>query len=79
MSVLPPLPGERKHESSIKLYAANGTTIKTFGEKRLRLDLGLRRPFVWHFIIADVNQPILGVDFLTNFDLLVDMKRKSTT
>lgn len=45
------------------LYAANGTKIKTYGEKTLSLNFGLRRNFVWNFVIADVTQPIIGADF----------------
>lgn len=56
-----------------KLYAANGTEIATFGEKTLVLDLKLRRAFRWNFVLADVKQAILGADFLTSNNLLVDM------
>lgn len=58
----------------LTLYAANGTEIKTYGTKLLNLDLNLRRKFSWSFVIADVNQPIIGVDFLTHFNLLVDVR-----
>lgn len=58
--------------TSRELYAANGTVIKTYGEKRLKLNLGLRRDFEWLFIIADVDTPIIGNDFLKEFELLVD-------
>jgi hypothetical protein len=37
--------------------------------------LGLRRNFSWRFTIANVGTPIIGADFLKQFDLLVDMKR----
>ncbi|GBN62893.1 hypothetical protein AVEN_156863-1 [Araneus ventricosus] len=65
-----------KADSSNELLplAANGTKISTFGRKRLILDLNLRRTFTWPFIIANVNQPIIGVDFLKHFNLLVDVK-----
>jgi len=38
--------------------AANGTTIHTYGQQILTLNLGLRRPFIWSFIIADISKPI---------------------
>lgn len=57
-----------------KLFAANGTQIKTYGVKSLTLNLNLRRDFKWSFIIADVNQPIIGADFLYYFKLLVDIR-----
>ncbi|GFU78933.1 hypothetical protein TNCV_307741 [Trichonephila clavipes] len=40
------------------------------------LNLGLRRPFIWTFIIADVSSPIIGADFLKHFNLLIDLKKK---
>lgn len=59
---------------NLVLYAANGTPISTFGTKLLTLDFHLRRAFTWRFVIADVRQPIIGVDFLKHFNLLVDVK-----
>jgi hypothetical protein len=38
------------------------------------LNLGLRRNFTWRFVVADVTQALIGVDFLSHFDLLVDCK-----
>lgn len=58
-----------------KLYAANGTKIATYGTKTLILDLKLRRPYRWEFIIANVRQPILGADFLSHHKILVDLAR----
>ncbi|GFU75684.1 retrovirus-related Pol polyprotein from transposon opus [Trichonephila clavipes] len=43
---------------------------------RKELNLGLRRPFIWTFIIADVSSPIIGADFLKHFNLLIDLKKK---
>ncbi|GFW46181.1 hypothetical protein TNCV_4210601 [Trichonephila clavipes] len=45
--------------SQYKLYAANGTEIPTYGLKIFTLDLGLRRPFQWPFIIAKVKRGII--------------------
>lgn len=61
------------HNSNFKLFAANGTEIRTYGTKTLTLDLNLRRPFKWTFIICDVKQPILGVDFLNYHRLIIDI------
>lgn len=57
------------------MYAANGTPIKVFGQQQIQIDLGLRREFLWTFIIADVTSPIIGADFIVHFDLLIDLKR----
>ena len=75
VSVLPPSRAERTrlHES-LTLQAANGSPIATYGTRSLTLDLGFRRTLRWIFILADVERPILGADFLRHFNLLVDMK-----
>lgn len=77
ISVLPKVLVKRKSEldlnSDFKLFAANGTEIKTYGTKTLTLDLKLKRPFKWTFFVCDVKQPILGVDFLNHFMLIVDI------
>lgn len=74
ISVLPKTYASKTATRSSKfLYAANGSTISTFGDKRLQLNFGLRRSFFWTFIIADVKQPIIGSDFLSHYNLLVDV------
>lgn len=76
VSSVPPSPRELLHPvKNNQLFAANGSTIRTYGTKRLTIDIGLRRPFVWVFTIADVKSPIIGADFLKHYDLLVDLKR----
>ncbi|GBM40949.1 hypothetical protein AVEN_156341-1 [Araneus ventricosus] len=81
ISVIPPRTIQEKNctASKLKLFAANGTTISTFGEKLLTLDLNLRRVFRWPFIIASVSHPIIGADFLKTFGLLVDMKKTASS
>ena len=59
------------------LQAVNKSVIKTYGQKWVTLDLGLKREFVWFFVIADIDKPILGVDFIDHYDLLIDVKRRS--
>jgi len=61
-------------KSTYELAAANGTTIHTYGQQILTLNLGLRRPFTWNFVIADISKPIIGADFLAHFNLMVDLK-----
>ena len=59
----------------LTLTAVNATSISTYGKQSLTLNLGLRRSFPWLFIVADVQKPIIGADFLKHFGLLVDMKQ----
>jgi len=76
VSVIPPNQKRSLIPGELTFYAANGSRIKTYGEKLIQLDLGLRRSFCWSFTIADVQYPVLGADFLGNFGLLVDVKNK---
>lgn len=76
------LPATRKNRAEngkctdYKLFAANGTEIKTYGVKSLVLDFKLRRPYRWDFVVADVKQPILGADFLSSHRLLVNVREQ---
>lgn len=63
-------------KSKYELVAANGTVIHTYGPIQLQLDLGLRRNFSWKFTIADVSKPIIGVDFICFYNLLIDCRRQ---
>ena len=57
---------------SAPLVAANGTEIKTYGTRCLSLKFG-NKCFQGSFIVADVNQAILGADFLHDNGLLVNL------
>lgn len=67
---------ERRPKSTYQLSAANGSTIDTYGDVLLRLDLGLRREFSWRFTVANVTKPIIGVDFLAHFHIIVDCRNQ---
>lgn len=56
------------------LTAANSTVIRTYGSKKLKVSLDLRREFQWNFVIANVDRPIIGADFLRHFGILVDLR-----
>ena len=78
VSTIPPTKLDRQRgPASLSLQAANGSQISTYGTRSLTLNLGLRRPFRWLFIIADVKHPILGVDFLQHHGLLVDVRERT--
>ncbi|CAK9819243.1 SGCZ [Anthophora plagiata] len=65
-----------RERSNYVLTAANGTAINTYGTVTLNLHLGLRREFIWRFVVADVSRPIIGVDFLDHFELMVDIRNR---
>lgn len=76
VSVIPPTREDRRLPMDhLSLKAANGTPIPTFGTRSLSLNLGLRRVFRWIFVIANVNKPILGADFLHHFGIMVDLQK----
>ena len=54
------------------LSAADGNSIKSWGLRTLPLQFA-GRCFAWDFILADIDRPILGSDFLVNHKLIVDM------
>ena len=74
VSILPPTTAQRtagpssSSSSSPSLSAANGTPIPTYGSVHHEVALG-NRLFPFDFIVADVQQPILGANFLAAFSL----------
>jgi cleavage and polyadenylation specificity factor subunit 1 len=66
-----------KPDPKTLLSAANGSAIQTFGTKLLEVTLGLRRSFKHIFILASVDRPMIGADFLSKFGILVDLRRKT--
>lgn len=67
---------ERRSKTDYSLCAANGSSIATYGYVTLDLDFTLRRTFTWRFVVADVTKPIIGVDFLNFYNLVVDCRNK---
>jgi hypothetical protein len=72
------IPYNKRHDyvTDLKLFAANNTTISTYGKTTLTVDFNLRRVFKWEFIKAAVTKAIIGADFLHNFNLMVDIRNK---
>ena len=50
VSVIPHRGRKTVSPADIKIYAADGTHIDTYGDRLLTVDLGLRRPFQWWWI-----------------------------
>ena len=61
---------------SLPLVVANNSTIKTYGNCKRVVDVGLKREYPWTFIVADVQQPIIRADFLIHYNLLVDLRSR---
>lgn len=75
VSVLP-FSNHMRQRNELILYAANDTIIRTYGEKIVNLELGLKRELSWKFILAGVDRAIIGADFVKHFGLLVDLKNE---
>ena len=77
VSVLPKSCANKISEADcLPLVAANNTTINTYGTSKRVVDVGLKRDYTWNFIVADVQQSIIGADFLMHYSLLVDLRSR---
>jgi hypothetical protein len=54
------------------LTAAGGQDIACYGEQHQTICLD-GRDFQWTFLLAKVEMPLLGADFLRHYQLLVDL------
>lgn len=61
------------------MQAVNGSSIASYGTRCLTVSLGLRRRFPWVFVVADVDQAIIGADFIHSSGLVVNMRGKCIT
>ncbi|CAE1178149.1 unnamed protein product [Acanthosepion pharaonis] len=77
ISVVPLQNDHTAKPTLIKLRAANGSAIDTYGERTLTLNIGMRRDFTWTFTVANVKLPILGADFLAHYALAVHMNPRT--
>ena len=77
VSVLPKSCANRISDANgLPLVAANNTTINTYGNSKRVVDVDLKRNYPRTFIVADVQQPIIGADFLIHYNLLVDLRSR---
>ena len=77
VSVLPATVADRRNKiKGRSLSAANGSSISTFGKRFLHFQI-CGNTYEWLFIVASVERPILGADFLKFSSLLVDVRKNS--
>ena len=55
------------------LVAANGSSISTWGKKKLSITIG-DHTYEWNFRVAAVKDCLLGADFLTAHNLAIDLR-----
>ena len=73
VSILPRnmLKGLITYPTGISLSSATGDKIPTYGEARVQIEVKeLRRSYEWKFIVAETTHALLGIDFLTYFNML---------
>ena len=55
------------------LVAANGLSIQTFGKRRFAVSFGPSHMVFHTFWIATVKRPILGADFFSDNEILINV------
>ena len=58
------------------MRAANGSSIATYGLRNLPVHRAGTR-YTWKFLVADVFMPIIGADFLSFYNLSVNVRDKT--
>lgn len=76
-SIFPPTNNRKPAPKDVgfRLIAANGSNIDTYGWKDIPIKFN-NKTYSWRFLIADVKIPLLGADFLSHYDLLVDVRQR---
>ncbi|VDN97025.1 unnamed protein product [Rodentolepis nana] len=67
--ISPPIPFSR-------IVRLNGSDLIEYGQKCITLGSGGNETLTWNFVMTDTPIPIIGADFLTYYELLVDLRRK---
>lgn len=68
----PPSP-EIANAATPALHTLNNTVIASYGLRSMTIDMGLGHRLRWVLVVADVSFAILGVDFVSHFDLDVSV------
>ena len=66
---------ESQLDHSKALRAVNGTSIPTFGTKRVEIITKTKNAYLHDVILAKVDMPVLGWDFIQNFQLDIRWSR----
>ena len=78
LSLIPAIKNNKdNYDPKLKLHAANGDIIPTYGKQIVNLNFGNGEIISWPFVVADVSDGILGMDFLTAENITIhprDMK-----
>lgn len=76
VSIFPAMEEDRRVPSwpdeQVNLSSGAEERLRTYGERKIKVDLATGRDYTWTFVLADAA--ILGKDFLEHFHLVVDVK-----
>jgi len=75
-AAVPTSPSQKKAKPIALLYAANETSIAVYERRIMELNIGLRQSSLWDFCVADIDRPILGIDFVSSYNLLIHPAKK---
>nr|CDS31661.1 gag pol polyprotein [Hymenolepis microstoma] len=79
-SIIPATDRDRAYHTAFgNMIAPVGSDVKVYSRKYLTLNLGDGQLRTWPFLIADIRTPVIGSDFLSNFNLLISIKMKELT
>ena len=67
-----PVERMRNQDTSFTIVAANGTKIPWYGKRAMTFQFGNRR-YNWNVILAHVSRPLIGLDFLRQHKLMIDV------
>ena len=74
ISAVQPIADNKKSKTFQRtLKAANGAPIPTFGNRSITIEIGNKK-FRWTFVVAEVLNNILGIDFTKHFSLSLDFE-----
>ena len=73
-SVIPVDPNSQDHLQDY-WSAVNGSSVSTFGSINITINLGGPAPLNWEFCIAETLKLIIGIDFLSHFDIKIDPRK----
>ena len=73
--VLPSQPPISNSTSRIKLVAANGSSIKSFGYLSRQIKIG-GKFYIYAFLNAKIAKPILSMDFLQRFEMTTNLNAR---
>ena len=75
ISVIPATKSDKlSSPGPVALQAANGTAIDTYGRRKVSIKLPGGTVVQQSFLVANVARPILGADFFSQQDLIIDLK-----